>query len=158
MQFTQHHFATHRDFPAGLQALAHLAERKCSHEIIENGGFLLVEAVTFFPWDNVGLPNKYLRVVPRRPSTDRIADENMMSMARSLTWIAPNAIPVAICMTHASASGVFEKEALRGLCNALDNLCGYRIWTKHERRERYLARRMAKEDDKCSQRATYEFD
>ena len=156
MQFTAHHFVAHREHLVGIQALNHLAERGRSTEIIENGGFPLIQAVTFFEWDDRDVPgkesrrkdfpNKYLRVVPHTPPADHSLDLEMLCKARSYTWMAPNAIPVAISLRHASASGLFERDALKGLCSALDNLCGYRTWTKHEKRERYMARRTAREE------------
>lgn len=146
MQFPHHHFVTHEGFPAGLCALAHLASRNCSTEIIRNGQYSLVPAVTLFPYEHDSFGRRYLRIIP--PSvpegrTDyREADNRMISRARSYTWVGPRAILVAVNTSRAPIG-----DRLVGLnhpfFSALDYLCAYSNRTPSQRKERNRENRRA---------------
>lgn len=148
MQFPHHHFVTHEDFPAGIRALAHLATRNCSTEIIRNGHYALVPAVTFFPYEDDSFGRRILRVIPDSvPShrTDyRDTDVKMISRARSLTWVGPRAILVAVNTRCVPLEGEFVRSN-HPFFSALDHLCAYTRWTRSQRNQRKREKRQPAE-------------
>lgn len=144
MQFPDHHFVTHEEFGAGIRALAHLKTRNCSTEIIRNGHYVLDPAVTLFPYEDDSFGRRILRVIPSSVPTSRSdyrdTDVKMISKARSLTWVGPKAILVAVNIRCVPLEGAHVPSDHPFFC-ALDHLCAYTRWTRSQRNQRKREKR-----------------